>query len=170
MIVNRVSVIRSWSIVRRDALTHLHATLAWIFRWALAGALAASPAAATPLTAQVKGLPAGLSVLMSFDLACCQGNGVQFVPAGTVPLAETTITNSERVTFNAFSDRYAVLRLRKVQQARYLEAYSYRFNRRFNLAKMTERLLNAACCCGPRPEPFPRQVELAGGSRNTMLH
>lgn len=39
----------------------------------LAGALAASPAAATPLTAQVKGLPAGLSVLMSFDLARCQG-------------------------------------------------------------------------------------------------
>ena len=80
-------------------VTHApHASLAWLFRWALAGALAASPAAATPLAAQVKGLPAGLSVLMSFDLARCQGNGVQFVPAGTVPLAETTFATWERVT------------------------------------------------------------------------
>ena len=148
--------------MRKDALTHLHASLAWLFRWAMAGALAASPAAATPLTAQVKGLPAGLSVLMSFDMARCQGNVVQFVTAETIPLAETTITTSERVTFNAFNDRYAVLRPRKVQQARYLSAFSYRFNRRFKLAKMTKRLLNAACCCGPRQEPLPRHVELAG--------
>ena len=82
MIVNRVSVIRSWSIVRRVALTHL-AGVAWLFRWALAG----------------------LRVLMSFNLMRCQGNVVQFVTAETIPLAETTITTSERVTFNAFNDR-----------------------------------------------------------------
>ena len=44
---------------------------------------------------------------------------------------------------------------------RYLGAFSFRFNRRFNLAKMTERLLNAACCCGPLPERFLRQTALA---------
>ena len=44
---------------------------------------------------------------------------------------------------------------------RYLGAFNFRFNRRFNLVKMTERLLNAACCCGPRPERFLRQAELA---------
>ena len=77
--------------------------------------MAASSAAAAPLTAQVKGLPAGLSVLMSFDLARCQGNGVQFVPAGSIPLAETTITTSELVT-----DSFArVPRLKRITRSQY---------------------------------------------------
>ena len=56
-------------------------------------------------------------------------------------------------TFHAFNfEKYS---------KRYLGAFSFRFNRRFNLEKMTDRLLNAACCCGPRPERFLRQAELA---------
>jgi len=45
---------------------------------------------------------------------------------------------------------------------RYLGAFCFRFNRRFKLAAMTERLLNAACCCGPRPERVLRLAELPG--------
>jgi transposase-like protein len=57
-------------------------------------------------------------------------------------------------TFHAFNfDKYA---------RRYLGAFCFRFNRRFNLAAMTERLLNAACCCGPRPERVLRLTELPG--------
>lgn len=70
----------------------------WFLPWALAGALAASPVAAGPLSAQVNGLPAGLNVLMSVSLARCQGNGrLQFLPAGRIPLAENTINTVERV-------------------------------------------------------------------------
>jgi transposase-like protein len=43
---------------------------------------------------------------------------------------------------------------------RYLGAFCFRLNRRFNLAAMTERLLNAACCCGPRPERVLRLAEV----------
>lgn len=35
---------------------------------------------------------------------------------------------------------------------RYLGGYCFRFNRRFNLAKMTEWIANAVCCCTPCPE------------------
>lgn len=74
-------------------------SLAWFLPGALAGALVASPLAAAPLTTQVKGLPAGLNVLMSVSLARCQGNGrLQFLPAGSIPLAENTINTVERVT------------------------------------------------------------------------
>jgi transposase-like protein len=45
---------------------------------------------------------------------------------------------------------------------RYLGAFCFRFNRRFNLAAMTERLLIAACCCGPRPERVLRLAEPSG--------
>ena len=77
-------------------------SLAWFLPGALpgalAGALAASPVAAAPLTIQVKGLPAGLNVLMSVSLASCQGNGrLQFLPAGSIPLVENTINTVERV-------------------------------------------------------------------------
>jgi hypothetical protein len=41
---------------------------------------------------------------------------------------------------------------------RYLAAFAYRFNRRFNLATLHERLLVAAARCGPYPE---RSVRLA---------
>lgn len=76
-----------------------HASLAWFLPGALAGALATPSVAAAPLTTQVKGLPAGLSVLMSVSLARCQGNGrLQFQPAGSIPLAENTINSVERVT------------------------------------------------------------------------
>jgi transposase-like protein len=44
---------------------------------------------------------------------------------------------------------------------RYLGAFCFRFNRRFKLAEMTERLLHAACCCGPRPMRKLRLAELA---------
>ena len=35
--------------------------------------------------------------------------------------------------------------------ARYLAAFTYRFNRRFDLATLNERLLTATALCGPRP-------------------
>ena len=43
---------------------------------------------------------------------------------------------------------------------RYLGGFCFRFNRRFKLAQMTERLLNAACCCGARPERVLRLAEV----------
>jgi transposase-like protein len=43
---------------------------------------------------------------------------------------------------------------------RYLGGFCFRFNRRFNLAQMTERLLNAACCCVARPERVLRLAEV----------
>jgi len=43
---------------------------------------------------------------------------------------------------------------------RYLGAFCFRFNRRFKMEAMTERLLNAACCCGGRPERVLRLAEL----------
>jgi hypothetical protein len=44
---------------------------------------------------------------------------------------------------------------------RYLGAFNYRFNRRFNLATMTERVVHAICSCEARPERFLRSAELA---------
>ncbi|NQV11074.1 MAG: IS1595 family transposase, partial [Cyanobacteria bacterium] len=43
----------------------------------------------------------------------------------------------------------------------YLGAFNYRFNRRFNLATMTERVVHAICSCGARPERILRSAELA---------
>jgi len=56
-------------------------------------------------------------------------------------------------TFHAFRfDKYA---------NRYLGAFNYRFNRRFNLAAMTERVAHAICCCTARPEHQLRSAEFA---------
>lgn len=43
--------------------------------------------------------------------------------------------------------------------ARYLGAFAYRFNRRFDLAKISSRLLAAATAIGPRPRPWLRLAE-----------
>ena len=55
-------------------------------------------------------------------------------------------------TFHALNfDKYA---------DRYLGAFCYRFNRRFNLEEMTGRLLRASCSCTARPERLLRSAEL----------
>ncbi|MCX5943876.1 MAG: IS1595 family transposase, partial [Proteobacteria bacterium] len=41
----------------------------------------------------------------------------------------------------------------------YLGAFSYRFNRRFNLIAMTDRVLQTVCCCLARPERLLRSAE-----------
>ena len=57
-------------------------------------------------------------------------------------------------TFHAFSfDKYA---------RRYLGGYCFRFNRRFAMAAMTERIANAVCCCMPRTERDLRIAESYG--------
>ena len=43
---------------------------------------------------------------------------------------------------------------------RYLGAFSDRFNRRFDLAAMTERVLHAVCQINARPERLLRRAEL----------
>jgi hypothetical protein len=42
---------------------------------------------------------------------------------------------------------------------RYLAAFVYRFNRRFQLETLPHRLLVAAVTTGPRPNPWLRQAE-----------
>ncbi len=42
---------------------------------------------------------------------------------------------------------------------RYLGAFAYRFNRRFDLAKIPLRLLATAASMGPRPRPWLRLAE-----------
>jgi hypothetical protein len=42
---------------------------------------------------------------------------------------------------------------------RYLADFQYRFNRRFDLAALHERLLVAAARCGPHPERLVRLAE-----------
>jgi hypothetical protein len=44
--------------------------------------------------------------------------------------------------------------------ARYLAAFTYRFNRRFDLRTLHKRLLVAAAHCGPHPQRSIRMVEL----------
>ena len=44
--------------------------------------------------------------------------------------------------------------------ARYLAAFAYRFNRRFDPATLHERLLVAAVRCAPHPERSVRLAEL----------
>jgi transposase-like protein len=61
----------------------------------------------------------------------------------------------------SLSGTFHALNFKKYSK-RYLGAFCFRFNRRFKLAAMTERLLNAACCCGPRPERVLRLAELHG--------
>jgi transposase-like protein len=56
-------------------------------------------------------------------------------------------------TFHTFrSDKYS---------NRYLGAFNYPFNRRFDLAAMTERVVHAICSCSARPELLLRSAEFA---------
>ena len=45
---------------------------------------------------------------------------------------------------------------------RYLDGTCFRFNRRFSLAAMTERIANAVCCCMPYTERDLRIAEACG--------
>ena len=57
-------------------------------------------------------------------------------------------------TFHAFNfDKYA---------RRYLGGFCFRFNRRFAMAAMTERIANAVCCCKPVTEGALRVAEAYG--------
>ena len=57
-------------------------------------------------------------------------------------------------TFHAFNfDKYA---------RRYLGGYCFRFNRRFSMSGMTERIANAVCCCMPLTERDLRVAEAYG--------
>ena len=57
-------------------------------------------------------------------------------------------------TFHAFNfDKYA---------RRYLGGYCFRFNRRFSMATMTDRIANAICCCMPCTESDLRVAEAYG--------
>jgi transposase-like protein len=57
-------------------------------------------------------------------------------------------------TFHAFNfDKYA---------RRYLGGYCFRFNRRFSMVAMTERIANAVCCCRPATERDLRVAEAYG--------
>jgi hypothetical protein len=60
----------------------------------------------------------------------------------------------------SFSGTFHALKFDKYAD-RYLGAFNYRFNRRFNLATMTERVVHAICSCGARPERILRSAELA---------
>ena len=57
----------------------------------------------------------------------------------------------------SLSGTYHAFRFSKYA-ARYLGTFAYRFNRRFDLAKLPQRLLIAVIHCRPRPE---RQLRLA---------
>ncbi len=48
----------------------------------------------------------------------------------------------------------------EMYENRYFGGFCFWFNRRFNLDQMTERMLNAACCCGARPERALRLAEV----------
>ena len=60
----------------------------------------------------------------------------------------------------SFSGTFHALKFDKYAD-RYLGAFNYRFNRRFNLSTMTERVVHAICSCGARPERILRSAELA---------
>jgi hypothetical protein len=60
----------------------------------------------------------------------------------------------------SFSGTFHALRFEKYAD-RYLGAFCYRFNRRFNLAEMTGRILRATCKCTARPERLQRSAELS---------
>lgn len=59
-----------------------------------------------------------------------------------------------------FSGTFDTLQLNKSAD-RHLGTFSYRFNRRFDLAAMTERVLHAVCYGTARPERLLRRAELA---------
>lgn len=57
-------------------------------------------------------------------------------------------------TFHAFNfNKYA---------RRYLGGFCFRFNRRFAIAQMAERIVNAVCCCMPCTERDLRVAEAYG--------
>jgi hypothetical protein len=58
-----------------------------------------------------------------------------------------------------FSGTFHALKLDKYAD-RFLGAFCYRFNRRFNLEEMTGRILLATCNCTARPERLLRAAEL----------
>jgi transposase-like protein len=60
----------------------------------------------------------------------------------------------------SLSGTYHAFRFSKYA-ARYLGAFAYRFNRRFDLATLPQRLLIAAVHCRPRTEPALRRAELS---------
>lgn len=60
----------------------------------------------------------------------------------------------------SLSGTYHAFRFSKYA-ARYLSAFAYRFNRRFDLATLPQRLLIAAVHCRPRTEPALRRAELS---------
>lgn len=60
----------------------------------------------------------------------------------------------------SFSGTFHALRFEKYGD-RYMGAFCYRFNRRFNLEGMTERIVHAVCNCIARPERLLREAELA---------
>jgi hypothetical protein len=60
----------------------------------------------------------------------------------------------------SFSGTFHALHFEKYAD-RYLGAFCYRFNRRFNLEQMTDRLAYAICACTARPERLLRAAELA---------
>ncbi len=63
------------------------------------------------------------------------------------------IKNALQGTFHA---------IRKKHVPRYLAEFEYRFNRRFNLPAMIERLLCVALRTPPMPYPFLRMAEVYG--------
>ena len=60
----------------------------------------------------------------------------------------------------SLSGTYHAFRFSKYA-ARYLGAFAYRFNRRFDLATLPQRLLIAVVQCRPRTEPALRRAELS---------
>jgi hypothetical protein len=60
----------------------------------------------------------------------------------------------------SFSGTFHALRFDKYAD-HYFGAFSFRFNQRFNLAAMTERVLHVVCKCTARPERVLRCAELA---------
>ncbi|MBN8497297.1 transposase, partial [Accumulibacter sp.] len=58
----------------------------------------------------------------------------------------------------SFSGCYHALAFRKYG-AQYLAAFTYRFNRRFDLSTLNERLLVAAVVCAPRPQRSIRAAD-----------
>ena len=68
-----------------------------------------------------------------------------------------TVLSNLKTSFNG---TFHALRFDKYSD-RYLGAFSDRFNRRFNLAAMTERVWHAACLCTAQPEHLLRRAELA---------
>jgi hypothetical protein len=60
----------------------------------------------------------------------------------------------------SFSGTFHALHFDKYAD-RYLGAFSFRFNHRFQLEKMTDQVLQAVCLCTARPERLLRSAELA---------